>query len=339
MTNTPPNDLPVINTHALGKFEFCARAGVIAWEMDEAEETDDTARTPRLDYLPRFDVAKMKEEKKKIKEELPYLIAPLVVGALVLWFIGYYYDYSLALFLALGGLPLGRLFYLRFRDYIEIKRRLKREANAKPFSLGAPSHGTQKFKWWDLLNKGDYVANESRSAYVEPELGLSGNPHRIVTHLATRIPVILHGEALNEPKPYHRVRLGAYAFLIESAETIDGVPWGIILEPESMMALAVPLGAAEREKALLRLEQFRAVLDEVARGEDPEAPPETFCYGCPYGRPRVYRRGQTDTELRGRTLKPHKAIGEDRRSYHSLCGDRFRETPPHARAIEKGLQP
>src|SRR5690606_12055768 len=103
MIETRPEELPVINTHALGKFEFCPRAGLIAFEMNETEDADDSRKTPRLDYLPRFEIAKLQEAKKELEEKWQQLFGILAIGAGFLALIGSYYDRSLAWFLALAG--------------------------------------------------------------------------------------------------------------------------------------------------------------------------------------------------------------------------------------------
>ena len=86
--------------------------------------------------------------------------------------------------------------------------------------------GFQKFAWWSLLKKGNALSNDVNVEYRDEELGLCGRPFRIVSYAGTRIPVIAHHEELESPKPYHRVRLAAYALLIEHAEEDRTGPLG-----------------------------------------------------------------------------------------------------------------
>lgn len=338
MENRDPKGLPVINTHSLGKFEFCRRAGLIALASGDRDESDESGRTPRLDYLPRFDIDQMKSLMGKLQDEMIRVGAPLSLGIVVLLLVGHFFDPWLAGFIGLAALLPARLLYLYLSDYREIVRRILLEEDADVMEEEIDvSMGFQKFAWWSLLKEGNALSNDVNVEYRDEELGLCGRPFRIVSYAGTRIPVIVHHEELKSPKPYHRVRLAAYALLIEHAEDIEPVPWGIILEPHSMQAMAVRLGDEDKKHARKLVTNFQQVVGQLAFGTTPAEPEPSFCERCPYGRPRLYRAGRSDTKLYGKRLRPQISLDRGKRSYHSTCGDRFEWVPPHELAFKKGF--
>jgi hypothetical protein len=95
------------------------------------------------------------------------------------------------------------------------------------------------------------------------------------------------------------------------------------------------------ELAFLEVQEFLEIQD---RGTHIPAPPtDRRCAGCPYGQPRRFRRGESETVLNGKTLPAYttnsvrESDGRLRGIFHCLCGDRFQWVPPHRDAIALGI--
>lgn len=82
------------------------------------------------------------------------------------------------------------------------------------------------------------------------------------------------------------------------------------------------------------------LIEAVQTGNPHVNPPQSLshCKGCQHGRPREYIQGRSETVLNGQPLPPRTAKGNDRKHYHSPCGDRFGWIPPHELAEPKGLR-
>ena len=104
--------------------------------------------------------------------------------------------------------------------------------------------------------------------------------------------------------------------------------------------VTVPNTSANRQAFYEGLRRVRRFITAVESERlIPDIPrDESICRGCHRGFPRVYRKGETDTELAGRKLPPYLTKGDDQRLYHGTCGDRFGWVPDHERAREKGLR-
>lgn len=325
---TSPDSLPkFVNVHSLGKFAFCERAGTIAYEM-EKEDTEDKENFPRLDYLPIFDLQALDERLKAISKELTMTIVVLVVVALL----------SLLLLFLIPVLGLGMLFVvwliarkadLHAKDSREISRRLKEEKAAKAGALEIPLLTLRDLSWWTLAKAEEFNSIVPASEYASKRLGLTGKPARVASYRGVQIPIILHSEDLQVPKPYHVVRLAAYALLLEANSTGKESSCGFILNPNTMRLLAVPIGDKEKSEAKSLLQNSQNSLIATEQNTSPTAPPKSYCEECPYGRPRPIVRGVTENNRHGE-ISPIRVTGtKDFTKYHSLCGDRFDWAPPH----------
>lgn len=330
-------DLLHINVHALGKFKFCPRAGVLAFEADFTDEKHDEG-TPRLDYLPLFDIALMNQAMKTANEQQlksGLTLLGLCMGLLVF---GSFFSPSLVWLLLPLLLVFGRKTYLHWSDCQELSRRLKLEADATASRLFDPEHGVRNINWWGLSKDTGFDSNTPQEPFVDKELRLAGKPPRVARYNGTRIPVIFYHGELDYPKPYHKIRLAAYSLLIEKNQRADPVQWGIILDPSSMKGLAVPIRETDKQEAMDTLDEFRRELIETRNGTDPVPPAASACTACPHGRPQKHIPGKTDTVKFGTNLQPRLNRGAGGRFTHSNCGDRFDWIPPHGLAIEQGLR-
>jgi hypothetical protein len=321
---------PTINTHALGKYEFCRRAGIIALESDEPETADEWNLTPRLDYMPEFDAAVLLERRRTAFDNLVRAAITMVVIVLILGIVAIAVNPMLALLLATGTFLLVFYAVMQVKDLWVLTGQLWSLRRSTPVTLGDPADGTQEVSWWGLIRNEQNALSRPAAPYRATDIGLSGRPQYLLTHWATRSPIIAHSTPLNTPRPYHMVRLGAYAHLILSQEVVESVPWGMILNPKTMRVLAVPITGELLKMTQQRLTAFRADLRKLRDTLiPPPPPPPTHCINCQYAKLRRYSRGRTETKLAGRTLHPTVIRGERGQTFHSTCGDRFDWRPLH----------
>lgn len=327
-----------INAHALGKFEFCERAGLIAFESQQSDDSDDWQRTPRLDYVPIFDIARLNEKLEESTHQLTqsgiFILGVLVVVAIVSWLI----SKTLGIFLSFAIVVLGRKAFLHFLDSREFSRFIKQYKAADVAQLVEPRAGVKRIDWWGLLKSDEFSSNKPEARFVSESLGLCGKPTQLATYRGRRIPVIVHFGELEKPKPYHLVRLAAYGLLID--ENVGGAPveWGIILNPTTMKGLAVPISPDSKSAIKKKVSSFRSLIQDSQSGSEPIAPPSSYCEECPYGRPRVHVKDVTETQRNGKKLPVYDKRANRGKRYHSPCGDRFQWVPPHELAVELGIR-
>jgi len=329
-------DFLQVNVHALGKYEFCPRAGVLAFESEMPDDQDDEG-TPRLDHLPMFDIDLMNKALKTANEQ--QLKSGLILLALVMGLLmfGSFISRSLVWLFVPLLLIIGRKTYLHWSDCRELTRRLGLESAAEASKLGDPSAGVRQINWWGLAKDEEFQAVTPQAKYVDRDLRLAGKPPRLATYRGSRLPVIFYHRELDYPKPYHKIRLAAYALLIERNQRGNSVKWGIILHPSTMKGLAVPISQTDKQEAVDKLHEFRRDLVETRNGTAPVPPAASACATCPHGRPQKHIPGKTDTLKHGKKIPPRLTRGAGGRSTHSACGDRFDWIPPHNLAIEQGL--
>jgi hypothetical protein len=200
----------------------------------------------------------------------------------------------------------------------------------------------QEVDWWTFIRAGyDSVPYNEGDGLRSETLCLAGRPWRVLRRGSVRIPVFKkrHSAKANGHTLYdqHYVRIAAYCRLIEEAERAES-PYGIILFDDCYTGWAINAAADQRRIPLANaLEGARGTIQTSLEGRKPKEAQESFCKGCPTGKPRAYRPGETETLRRGVPLPVYGVIGRDGRVYHSACGDHFEWLPPHERVREKGL--
>jgi hypothetical protein len=145
MINAESNKEEMISVHALGKFEFCHRAGLIAHESEAPDREE--SRTPRLDHLPDFEIARITEARKAVTDQLIRMGLFLGVVATGIALASQYIPGQLFLLILLAiALPV-RYSYLLARDYWELTQRIWRHDDAAP---AAPARETGRDRQADL---------------------------------------------------------------------------------------------------------------------------------------------------------------------------------------------
>ena len=128
--------------------------------------------------------------------------------------------------------------------------------------------------------------------------------------------------------------MAAYCYLLEKGSGAES-PYGIVLFGSTFEGRALNFAAAF-ETFRAGLLNTRRVINEARTGVSPSPAPPNLCSGCRHGKPIATTRSNVSATKM--PLPMLRATGPDGREYHSDCGDRFAWTPPHEKALRKGLQ-
>ena len=331
---------PWLRVHEIAEFAFCPRAGMLARLQANADtEQDDNDQSPRLGYLPGFEVAELRQSLDRVSNEIVeslWLIGCQVVLVVVL----HYLVGSVFGLLAIASLPysVGRLLR-QIRDVVRLLRCLRLAQHSRADEPPLPLDGTVPVYWWSLLSAG-FTPVEYEEAHRHERLAVAGRPWRVLHRGSLRIPVFRKRFGERELHDQHYTRIAAYCCLVEECELAEA-PYGIVLFGDGYHGVAVPALPRYRQ-------QFEATL-EAARGHVErcgdraamrviDAPPPSRCTGCPWGSPEVCT---PEDVTRNNTLPESErgliTLGLDGQRYASPCGDLFRWVPPHEKAKHLGL--
>jgi len=316
-----------LSVYVLTEFVFCPRAGLCTHE--QPKEIDDPDGKPSANYLPIHDPTELELMLKETLRQLFNIFlgggAATLLLALMGWLSGWLVLWGIA---AGAGLLTAYALYDRFTWIVTMRAHLKIWKAALPQLPDPESAKIQYVHWCELLAAG-FMLTEPKNAYNHIPWRLGGKPWRLLEHGELRIPVFMPGRPWKDLFPQHFVRMAAYCRLIEACEGFKS-PYGVIVMPDSFQAIIVPCTAKSREDFEQALYRSRKIIREA---EEQNARPYmpnggTLCRECPHGEPRVFRNGKPF--MRGdMPLVPKITPGRNGKKYHSLCGDRFQETPPH----------
>lgn len=328
---------PHLGVHVLTEFVFCSRAGIVAHETQRDDPGQDLDAVRRLDYLPDFSVREIQDALQQTWSRIwRGLALRIAVGIMV--FLVALPNYW---FLAIGVVsitvrPALRWLWSRFCDVATLQKRLRAAIDAQPDAPDATLMTPQPVNWWSLRKAGFSVLRPE-DAYCDSDIRLSGRPWRILQKGSLRIPVFRKRSGENALYPQHRVRMAAYCHLIETCEGAES-PYGVVLFGDGCDGVTVPYSTGNRQAFHEALLQARQVVESLGSEDPGPAPPlATSCRECPLGRPVSHVGGRTSTVRPGGSVEPYLTRGNDRRLYHSPCGDRFVWVPPHERAKRKKL--
>lgn len=328
---------PHVGVHVLTEFVFCSRAGVLAHEAQQGDPGQDFDAAPRLDYLPDFSVREIQDALQKTWTCIWRGLAVGMVAGILLCLVTLPVHWFLTVsVIGLAVRPALRWLWSRFCDVATLQKRLQAAIDSQPDAPDAGLMMTQPVNWWSLRKAGFSVLRPEAS-YCDADIRLSGRPWRILQNGSLRIPVFRKRSGENAIYPQHRVRMAAYCHLMETCEGAES-PYGVVLFADSCDGITVPNSNGNRQAFHEALLQARQVVESL-RSQDPgPAPPRsTACRECPHGRPVGYVRERTSTTVHDGSVKPYLTRGNDRRLYHSPCGDRFVWVPLHERAKRKKL--
>ncbi|MCA9039999.1 MAG: hypothetical protein KDA65_06625 [Planctomycetaceae bacterium] len=331
----------LLSVHALGQYVFCPRSAILAVEKGDERDVDEPL--PRFTYLPNFDLEKIDEAfADKVNQFLFYLL--FSGGLIVLLKMALDQQNRVVFYpclLALLGLAWGTFqVFISLLD-LALRRRAARQAEARE-----PEPMINKMEpvnWWSLLKAG-LEPIRYQHPIPHPEFPLEGVPWRVLQRGSLRIPVIKSGQEKLGPKkgelyPKHKIRLAAYALLLESTGRFD-VPYGLVFSHDSPQGLAWPISVRSKEKTIQLLEEFaRALYQSQAHRQEPRPPQEeNRCTRCEYGKPTPITEREL-RNLRKSDQAPLTLQDDAGKLFHCECGDRFGSVPPHGIMLKKKLQP
>ncbi|MDX1926252.1 MAG: hypothetical protein SFV81_07035 [Pirellulaceae bacterium] len=325
--STSSESQSIIHVRSLGEFEFCPRAGIIAFESQLKNKIDaEPPRVPNLGYSPPFDIKQLEEELAKKSSRFSKVLFLTLAMATALTFIGNSVGFTNTAFLWIAIVLPAITLSVDWQDLTALWREYRRVQNAidpKPFHDGI--RAPLQVDWWDLVKS--YQSAQPGEPYVDPLTHLVGKPWRILSFHRQRIPVILSRSETEQTgiKSTHLNKLAAYSHLLrQSDEQVDS-DWGVVIFADTRTGYAVPINQSEIDSMLRLLGEFRVFLTRSNRGVAPGEPDSKLCFRCPNNRRRTFRKGSTETKMAGRTLQPLLQL--DGKS-HCDCGDRFQWQPP-----------
>ena len=326
---------PELQVHVLSEYVFCPRACVLARASGEDQGDEEPNLGARLDGYVDYDAKRFAEALHAAWTEIGHWLTCLAPALLLVLVSGWFVSAYVALYLSLPVFYVLVRLWNSSRWLLEIARAEARYASAAPFSLEAVPDTIQEVNWWSLRKAG-FDCRKPQDAHRDPADRLCGKPWRILTHHnAIRIPVVRKHRGDRTWGPQHVVRLAAYCRLLERCEGATS-PFGVLLFADSDECIVFPNTAGPQFQLEQALASARELLQAVDSGRFiPPAPGDNRCSGCPFGKPREFIRGETDTVLDGQAI-PAVTVprpGKHNQRFHSACGDRFQWTPPHRDAV------
>lgn len=328
----------ILSVHALGQFVFCPRSAVLASEL--GDDTDVDEAPPRLDYVPNYDLRLISEEWSRViwwsvRVLLLMALSFVILMAAVLLESRLLFYPAMATFTS-SCVWLGRkipvLCKLRCRMYAAMHARA-REPHPEGDRVVAVS-------WWDMLQAG-FEPRALAMPIRHPHMPLEGSPWRVLERGSLRIPVVRSGGKKLGPARWtvydkHRIRLAAYALLLEAAPHTWS-PYGIVLPFDGHKGLAVPLDSQVRSHVPQVLELLRVTLLQSKTGvAQPVVAGSARCAACPHGEPIPIKEPEAMQLMKqGKRLLLLEQV--DGRRFHCTCGDRFGSAPPHKKSLRLAL--
>ncbi|WP_437191135.1 hypothetical protein [Planctomicrobium sp. SH527] len=332
--NFSDHELPLLTVHVLGEQVFCSRAGVIASESSD-EQGAEPDLGPKLHDWIDYDLFHFREELHRCWEKLCFWLtwlAPALLVVLIFWRLVSPFAaalVSLPAFYAAAraGEILVRIFSLLWA-WQQYTRAPEMEIDLNPKK-------EIDINWW-TLRKAGFDCIKPNDPHDHPDRPLRGKPWRMLIKTPHRIPVLCKHLGKRSWGQQHVVRLAAYAELIERCE-VAKAPFGILKFGNSSRCRLIPITPemkADVERELLNTWE----LLQVAQREryTIAAPTGNQCRGCQHGYPHLLQKGSA-TVLKGEELAAYPAPPNQKKQYHSVCGDRFGWIPPHQRAVELGI--
>lgn len=342
----------IIGVHTLSEFVYCPRAGVISHEQKHDDSGVDTGFVD-LSYSPDYDIGLLKEEITKIVRRLEHFSLGLLGGTLATIVFGMsakpFLGFLCLLVLVPTAILLAPKLYADLKRYWHIKNQFADYAKQIERTPDLEKRGTELIPWYSLLKSCD--VEKCRDLLVDEELGIQGKPWKLLHRGGVTLPVFFcrrplsAEEGSNDPtawlKKQHFVRLRAYCRLIEK-NTGKHSSCGIIVFAGTLNAVAIKFWRDESADQQLDVALMiaRETLKEFEQHDKVGVPQVNTCIRCHLGQPKIYRKEPGIARRNGSDLRPklHQiTVDKKPRTYHSVCGDFFRWTPPHEKAEELKL--
>ena len=334
MSHSTNDQEPIwLTVRVIATTEYCCRAAIVMHEQG-SRDVQDVDDGPRLDFLPDFTLELLESRRQSV---IDGIVAAFIGMGVVIVGIGVASVLITPVFLI--SLPLSanwciRWFRKRFEMVALLTQRIREAKDAQPLEPIVDSTDLQLVTWWSLLRAG-FMAIQYEEAHDDPQLRFTGKPWRVLHKDSLRIPVFLKRSGKRELHTQQLVRMAAYCHLLEVCEGGKS-PYGVVIFANGYEGTTVPFTTENRQRFVRTVERTRLLLEERASNSStPDAPTSKHCRACPFGLPRVFDPGSAASNANSTGV--YLTRGEDKRLYHSACGDRFRWVPPHAIAKAKKL--
>ena len=187
--------------------------------------------TPRLDYLPDFEVSIIEEALQKTWNKIWAAVTWTLPVVMVVGLATYLGDWRLRLVLLVGSAwALGwlvRWLIERLRDVAELSRRLKAARDATPAAPDPQSTQMQPVNWWGLRKSG-FDSLEYEDPHEDVDWRVAGGPWRVLQDGPRLIPVFRKRRGKPQVNPQQVARMAAYCHLMEVAEKAES-PYAVVL--------------------------------------------------------------------------------------------------------------
>lgn len=343
-----------IGVHTLSEFVFCPRAGIISHHQQTPDSGQDFVAD--LSYTPEYDVMAIQPKMDALRKEVLRISLGISVWIVFVAVACLFVPPFVTFLCFVVSLPIA--IYLATKlvrkdlEYRRLKWQLEQYHKAQSRKPDLTCSRLEVFSWLSLLKTFD--VESCHDPFIDEDLGLAGSPWKLLRSGKYCFPVFFckkpttksdrlksDDDPLAYIYPQHKIRMTAYCNLIESCTTAES-PCGIIVFAGTYTAIAIKRGEKQEAESVLdrAMDSARKTLAIFGNNEQVAEPAVNICSGCHLGRPRVYGYGSRTLLRNGieKTAVLHQ-IGteENAKSYHSACGDFFDWVPPHADAIEKGL--
>ena len=323
-----------VGVHVLGQFEFCPRAGVIAYEevLDDPGEEDSPQR---LDYLPDYEERLIQTELDRRMRFFWCLSGLMAGGVYACWYV---WDLTPELVI-LAMVPVALISYGWISvcaAIASLRRRLDCASTAVSKEPNPLDPKEEIFNWWEFRRSGFDVIRLPERMFDE-ELGVVGRPWRLLKKGNLLIPVFRKRCGDKSVHSNHRVRIAAYCAMIGNM-TGAKAPYGLVLFSGGYEMMVIPATEDVRRVLTDVLRRTREVMASPKLRSAAEPASAVACAACPFGKPEPL----SDVPTKKKPDQPLKVVSvlrglSDRRRYYCTCGTRFGWTPPHQDCIDLGL--
>lgn len=318
-----PDD-PWVSVHSIAEYEFCPRAGLLAYENKRGDDDDEP---PAFDILPRFELEAIErvlsERRRKFFHFLRIFLCLAIWGPIASKF-------EQPAILVLIGVGMVFVSYRILNVAWDIVELLKQRHIALTSRCHEPDpycEVLQPVNWFGLLNLG-FESIRLQDALRDLDWRFDGKPWRILRKGSLSIPVFRTRSPQVTPGEQQIAKIMAYCRLASVCFKSE-CPYGIILTGEDCSGVAVPNHARFRKRfhdSLVAVRQLALAANHQSEGNVPYD--ARACRACPLGAPRRVSRG-----LRVRRFGipiPVNPVGSlFGQASHCDCGDRFQWRPPY----------
>ena len=318
-----PGD-PLVSVHAIAEYEFCPRAGLLAYENKRADDDDEP---PAFDILPRFEleaIERVLSERRRAFFRFLWIFLSLAICGPIAS------KLQQPAIVVLVGVGMTFVSYRILNVGWDIVELLKQRHIALTSRCHEPdpySEELQPVNWFGLLNLG-FESIRLQEALADHDWRFVGKPWRILRKGSLSIPVFRTRSPQERPHDQQLVKIMAYCRLV-SVSLRSECPYGIILTGEDCSGVAVPNHAQYRKRFHDSLVAVRHLALASQHRSEGNVPANTHCCrACPLGAPRRISRGLRVQRF-GVPVKVYPVGGWNGKMYHCDCGDRFQWTPPY----------